>query len=59
MRLHENTIAESPLFTDFDSVWEHVESTYLSELPELAYKAIPSSLQIKESIRQILGMLHE
>lgn len=53
------TIAESPLFTDFDSVWEHVESTYLSELPELAYKAIPSSLQIKESIRQILGMLHE
>lgn len=50
---------DSPLITDFDNVWQSLENTYLSELPELAYKEIPTAMQIKESLQQILGVLKD
>ncbi len=45
---------ESPLVLSLDEVWARLESTYLSELPELAYDAIPDSNDIVENIRKIL-----
>lgn len=48
---------DSPLIADFDNVWQSLENTYLSELPELAYKEIPFSQQIKDSLQQILSIL--
>ncbi len=45
---------ESPLVLSLDEVWARLESTYLSELPELAYDAIPDSNDIVENLRKIL-----
>lgn len=48
--------SSSPLLTDFDTIWGNLEDIYLSELPELAYKEIPSSMQIAKSTIQILTL---
>lgn len=54
----ERSVSESPLLIDFAATWKSLETTYLSELPELAYKEIPTPSQIKESTQQILNLLN-
>jgi len=36
------TVAESPLITDFETVWNRIEAKYQSELSALAYRSIPN-----------------
>jgi hypothetical protein len=50
-------ISESPLLLDWPSMWSKLQDTYLRELPELAYKEIPTKEEIEESFSLIVGRL--
>ena len=50
-------LMDSPLLKDFHSVWNTLSKVYSRELPDLAYKEIPSSKLIEESIEQLLSYL--
>ncbi len=51
------TINYSPLLNDFDSVWADLKETYLKELPDLAYREIPTPEDITENFIQIVKVL--
>lgn len=51
------TIKDSPLLTEFHEVWEKLQSLYMRELPDLAYKEIPSTTDIEDSLANILTIL--
>ncbi len=53
----ERTINDSPLLKDFDSVWSELKETYLKELPDLAYRDIPSPEDIAKNFIQVIKML--
>ena len=70
MRLHENKelfakpdgwqtkdLSDSPLITNLSDTWEALQETYNKEMPDLAYKSIPTGGQIQASIRTILGII--
>lgn len=48
------TLSESPLLTNLPDIWHALQPTYLHELPELAYRDIPSSDAIEASMKTIL-----
>jgi len=48
------TIKESPLISDFSSLWNTLRETYLSELPLLAFATIPDEKVIKENFIEIM-----
>lgn len=50
----KKTIKDSPLLNDFDSVWAELKGTYLKELPDLAYREIPSPEDIANNFIQIV-----
>ena len=50
-------IKESPILTDLHSVWSQLDSIYSNELPDLAYKEIPSAEQIEKAIRKLLSYI--
>lgn len=50
-------IMDSPIIKDLHSVWTTLSYVYAKELPDLAYKEIPSIESIEESIRQLLSYL--
>jgi len=52
-------LEESPLLTRFEEIWNELEKIYLSELPQLAYKEIPTSSQVAESVKQMLKQLQK
>lgn len=52
------SLEQSPLLTAWNDVWKRLEATYLRELPGLAYHEIPSSEDVSDSMRTILGYLH-
>lgn len=47
-------LSESPLITDLHATWLLLQPTYLRELPDLAYREIPSVNKIEDSINFIL-----
>ena len=49
-------LSDSPLLTQFSDVWKELEIVYEEELPELAYKTIPTADEVCESITQVLGL---
>jgi hypothetical protein len=51
------TIFESPFVTDFHLIWETLQNVYLRELPDLAYREIPSTDEIEASMNSILKHL--
>ncbi len=51
-------ITDSPLLNDFDAVWNNLKETYLKELPDLAYRKIPSPEDITASFARIAKVLH-
>lgn len=51
-------LSDSPLLTNLEDVWKKLETTYLKELPGLAYHEIPSSTQILASTKSILANIH-
>lgn len=53
----DKTLADSPLITSFENVWAELSETYSRELPELAYRTIPSSDELTSSIRELLSII--
>lgn len=53
----ERTFSESLLMSDFHHVWQSVQSVYLRELPQLAYRPVPSAEKIERSVAAILDRL--
>lgn len=51
------TMSDSPLLTDFYTVWKDLKSLYLRELPDLAYQEIPSAEEIEDSLITILSTI--
>lgn len=50
-------INESPLIVDFDTAWSALSQRYSSELPSLAYSAIPEKEEIADSLKYVLSKL--
>lgn len=51
------TVADSPLKTNLHEVWSTLQSVYLRELPDLAYKSIPDAAAIVDSISRLLVLV--
>lgn len=51
------TISDSPLITDLHAVWTTLQNVYLRELPDLAYREIPSIDQIERSVKETITCL--
>lgn len=50
----QRTLSESPLISNLHNTWHALQSTYLRELPDLAYRSIPSTENIETSMKTIL-----
>lgn len=50
----ERTIDDSVLITQLHDTWQKLQPTYMKELPDLAYREIPSSEQIENSMHTLL-----
>lgn len=51
------TINDSPLVKDINVVWSELQSAYIKEMPELAYKKVPHENEIFETISAIFKLL--
>ena len=50
----EKDVMDSPIIKNLHPVWSILSNVYARELPDLAYKEIPTIESIEESIRQLL-----
>ena len=50
----DKTIAESPLISDFENMWNQIRSTYRTELSALAYSKIPDEVYIAQSFKELI-----
>ena len=48
---------DSPLISDFHTVWLALQDVYLRDLPDLAYQKIASTQEIEYSVSEILKMI--
>jgi hypothetical protein len=48
---------DSPLVKDINAVWSELQSTYVKEMPELAYKEVPNEKEIFETTSTIFKLL--
>lgn len=55
----EKEITQSPLVTDFSALWNSLEDIYLSELPKLAFVAVPNEKEIAEVFKQVVELLRK
>lgn len=53
----DKSVADSPLISSFDLIWEELQETYSKELPELAYQDIPPAEDIAASFRELTRRL--
>lgn len=51
-------IIDSPLIMDLHTVWKSLHSVYLRELPDLAYKDIPSVDDVEVSIKRLINFIY-
>jgi hypothetical protein len=51
------TMKDSPLVKEINAVWSELQSTYVKEMPELAYKEVPNEKEIFETISTIFKLL--
>lgn len=51
------TMKDSPLVKDINAVWSELQSTYVKEMPELAYKEVPNEKEIFETTSTIFKLL--
>ena len=49
-------LLESPLFSNLDTIWKQLQPTYLRELPDLAYREIPSADEIENCFQTLLSL---
>lgn len=47
-------ISDSPLITDFHTVWKGLHNIYNKEMPDLAYRSVPSVDEVATSILNLL-----
>lgn len=50
-------LGASPLIEDFHATWQQLQPTYLHELPDLAYRNIPTIEEIEQSIITLFSRL--
>ena len=48
---------QSPLIVDLHATWQLLQPTYLNELPDLAYREIPSVDAVEEGISSLLALI--
>jgi len=48
---------QSPLIVDLHATWQLLQSTYLNELPDLAYRDIPFVDAVEESVATLLSLI--
>ena len=48
------SVAESPLMTDFESIWKQVKEKYQTELSALAYRPIPDEKDVAHTFRELI-----
>lgn len=53
----DKRFTDSPIITQLHSVWTELSRVYARELPDLAYKEIPSIEHIEHSMRQLVSYL--
>ncbi|MBQ0119246.1 MAG: nucleotidyl transferase AbiEii/AbiGii toxin family protein [Bacteroidales bacterium] len=53
----QRALSESPLINNLRDTWHALQPTYLRELPDLAYREIPSVDAIETSIKTISGYI--
>lgn len=53
----DKRFTDSPIITQLHSVWTELGRVYARELPDLAYKEIPSIEHIEHSMRQLVSYL--
>ena len=53
----DKTVKDSPIIKDLHSVWQALENVYTRELPDLAYKQVPSADRIEESIAEMVSYI--
>lgn len=53
----QRQLSESPLITNLHTTWLLLQPTYLRELPQLAYRDIPSADAIESSIQSIMSYI--
>lgn len=53
----QRPLEASPLIADFHTTWQQLQPTYLRELPDLAYRDIPTVEEIEQSLIQLLSDL--
>jgi len=51
------SLAESPLITDFESIWKQVKGIYQTELSALAFNEIPNEKVVAESFIKLTKMI--
>ncbi|GHV34829.1 hypothetical protein FACS1894178_3130 [Bacteroidia bacterium] len=51
---NEKAITQSPLVTDFPSLWNLLRDTYLAKLPKLAFVPIPNEKEVAEVFEKIV-----
>lgn len=47
-------VSESPLITDFETIWKQVKEKYQTELSALAYRPIPDEQSVAECFRALI-----
>ena len=50
-------LKDSILVKDLHNVWKDLQKVYLKELPDLAYREIPSTEEIEKSVKSIIEKL--
>lgn len=50
-------VTDSPIIRDLHSVWSTLSNVYSRELPDLAYKEIPTVESIENSMEQLFSYL--
>lgn len=51
------SLAESPLVSDFDSIWKQLKVTYKTELTALAYTPIPDEKKVAAKFMELLKLI--
>lgn len=51
------SLAESPLITDFENVWNQLKGTYKTELSALAYSTIPDEKKVAEQFMVLMKLI--
>ena len=53
-RWQSKLVAQSPLITDFESIWKQLKDKYQIELAALAYRPIPNEQDVAYCFRQLI-----